>query len=281
MLSELDVPPRKQRSCLITGGSGLLGSRLVHRLLGDGHKVRVLDTRYGELGHMKKRRDLEFVGVGASDLHGGIVNRRIVDEATQDVSVVYHLAINWDGSTWKHVLPLPHLFEANIRGTFNLLEAARSHKVKHFLFSSSAAVYGETQRTISLKARSSVKGIVDEESACKPHVWEGDPGPAYAILKLALENLCLMYHHKYGLPVTALRLEYIFVDQEELDDGANIHVDDVVRAFLLATLNRKAYGQVLNVAYPAPYISTRKIQRLLGWKPRATKEFLRTSRVSP
>ena len=238
--------------------------------------MRVLDTRYGELSRLKTRRDLEFVGVGSSDLHGGIVDRRIVDKATQDVSVVYHLAINWDGSTWKHLLPLPDLFDTNFRGTFNLLEAARSHNVEHFLFSSSAAVYGETQRTISLKGRSSMKEVVDEESACKPQLWEGDPGPAYAILKLAMENLCLMYHHKYGLPVTALRLEYIFVDQEQLDNGANIHVDDAVRAFLLATLNKKAYGQVLNVAYPAPYISTRKIQRLLGWKPRATKEFLRT-----
>ncbi len=222
---------------------------------------------------MKTRRNLEFVGVGSNDLHGGMVDRRAVEEATRDVSVVYHLAINWDGSTWRHTLPIPDLFDANIRGTFNLLEAARSHNVEHFLFSSSAAVYGETQRTIS-QVGSFAKRVADEESACKPHVWEGDPGPAYAILKLAMENLCLMYHHRYGLPVTAFRIEYIFVNQEQLKDGANIHVDDVVRAFLLATLNRKAYGQIFNIAYLARYMSTRKIQRILGWKPYATKQFL-------
>ena len=237
------MPRRRQGTSLVIGGSGLLGARLVRRLLSDGRKVRVLDTRHEELGRMKTRQDLEFVGVGSNDLHGGMVNKRIVDKATQDVSVVYHLAINWDGSTWKHLLPLPDLFDTNVRGTFNLLEAARSHNVEQFLFSSSAAVYGETQRTISLEGRSSMKGVLDEESACKPHVWKGDPGPAYAILKQAMENLCLMYH-QYGLPVTALRVEYIFADQEQLDDGANIHVDDVVQAFLLATLNRKAYGQI-------------------------------------
>jgi nucleoside-diphosphate-sugar epimerase len=267
------VPPRRQRISLVTGGSGLLGTRLVHRLLSDGHKVRVLDTRHGELGQMKTRQKLEFVGVGTSDLHGGMVDRRIVDEATRGVSVVYHLAINWDGSTWRHTLPIPDLFDANIRGTLNLLEAARSHNVEHFLFSSSAAVYGETQRTIS-QGRPHAKGIADEESACKPYIWEGDPGSAYAILKLAMENICLMHHYRYGLPVTAFRIEYIFANREQFDDGANIHVDDVVRALLLATLNRKAYGQIFNVAYPARYISTRKIQRILGWKPYATKEFL-------
>ena len=93
-------------------------------------------------------------------------------------------------------------------------------------------------------------------------------------MKLALEKLCLMYHHQYGLPVTVLRIEYVFVDQGQFDDGANIHVDDVVRAFLLATLNRKAYGQVFNVAYPAPYISTRKIEKTLRWKPLMTRQFL-------
>jgi nucleoside-diphosphate-sugar epimerase len=134
------MPPRKQRLHLVTGGSGLLGSRLVRKLLGDGHKVRVLDKRYGELDDVKTRRNLEFVGVGESDLHGGIVDRRIVHEAIRNVSTVYHLAINWDGSTWRHRLPLPDLFDANMRGTFNLLEAARSHNVRHFLFSSSAAV---------------------------------------------------------------------------------------------------------------------------------------------
>jgi nucleoside-diphosphate-sugar epimerase len=241
--------------------------------------VKVLDTRYGELGNVKTRRNLEFVGVGEDDLHGGMVNEGIVEEATRNVSVVYHLAINWNGSTWRHRLPLPDLFNATVRGTLNLLEAARSHKVEHFLFSSSAAVYGETQRTGS-RNRASAKKVVDEESACKPYIWNGDPGQAYSILKLTMENLCLMYHYRYGLPVTSFRIEYIFANQEQLNDGANIHVDDVVQALVLATLNRKAYGQVFNLAYPAPYISVRKIQRMLGWKPFATKEFLGTASQS-
>ncbi len=264
----------KARRFLVTGGSGLLGAVLVQKLLDDGQKVKVLDTRYGDLRDVRTHRNLEFLGVGAGDLHGGMVDKRTVYRAIRNVSVVYHLAVNWNGHSWRHSLPLAQLFDVNVRGTLNLLKAARSQNVKHFLFSSSAAVYGETQRTVSLKGHSLLKRRVDEESACKPYLWDGDPGPAYAVLKLTLENLCMMYHHAYGLPVTAFRIEYVFTNNHQLKDGANVMVDDVVRAFLVATLNKKAYGQIFNLAYPVPYISIRKIQRVLGWKPESTFHLL-------
>lgn len=271
---------RTARTFLVTGGSGLLGARLVRKLLDDGQKVKVLDTRYGDLRDVRTHRNLEFLGVGSDDLHGGMVDKHTVYKATRNVSVVYHLAVNWNGYTWRHSLPLTQLFDANVRGTLNLLNAAKSQNVKHFLFSSSAAVYGETQRTVSLRGRSLLKQRVDEESACKPYLWDGDPGPEYAVLKLTLENLCMMYYYAYELPVTVFRIEYVFANNQQLRDGANVQVDDVVRAFSVATLNKKAYGQVFNLAYPVPYISTRKIQRILGWKPESTLQLL-GSRLRP
>lgn len=258
---------------LVVGGAGLLGSKLVRALLNGERKVKVLDTRYGELEDVKTRTNLEFVGIGSDELRGGMADKHIVGEAVEDVDVVYHLAINWDGATWKHGLPPADLFDANVRGTLNLLEASRSHGVNHFLFSSSAAVYGETERTVFLRRRARKSRAVDEETVCMPELWDGDPGPAYAIIKLTTEKLCMMYHHHHGLPVTAFRIEYIFVSEKELGDYANIHVDDVVQAFLLATLNDKAYGQVFNLAYPAPYMSVKKITELLGWRPLKTEEF--------
>jgi len=270
------VTARSQRIFLVTGGSGLLGSRLVRRLLEQDQRVRVLDTRIGELRDIRTHPNLELIGVGAGHRSGGMVDKATVYRATRSVNVIYHMAINWNGYSWRHSLPLPELFDANIRGTHHLLEAARSRKIDHFLVSSSAAVYGETQRTLSSRDRSLLKGVVDEESACRPYLWDGDPGPGYAILKLAIENLCLMYHYTYRLPVTVFRIEYIFTNMEQFKDGANVHVDDVVRAFSIATLNRRSYGQVFNLAYPVPYMSIRKISRMLGWKPESTMNFLRS-----
>lgn len=268
----LDVSHLNKDRVLVVGGAGLLGSRLVRALLNGEYKVRVLDTRCGGLEDIKTHADLEFVGIGDDELRGGMADRQTVNEAVEDANIVCHLAINWNGASWKHELPLAELFEVNIRGTLNLLEASKAHDVKHFLFSSSAAVYGETERTASLRRNAKKSRVVDEETVCLPELWEGDPGPTYAIIKLVTEKLCMMYHHHYGLPVTAFRIEYIFSNEKELGDYANIHVDDVVEAFLRAMLNSKAYGQVFNIAYPASHISVKKVTVSLGWKPSRTDE---------
>lgn len=150
-------------------------------------------------------------------------------------------------------------------------------------------------------------------------------------MKLTTEKLCLMYYHHYRLPVTSFRIEVVFNDNEsqlsalssqyidkvlksediEVVDGegcASIHVDEVVNAFLLATLNSNAYGHIFNISNPATYITHRelyqfiiqltgskskirvilnglriscisesieKIQRILGWRPQKTKEDLK------
>lgn len=309
------------KKVLVTGGGGFIGSRLVYALLEKGYKVNVLDVLFGCL-EGKTNPNLEFIGVGGDELRGGMVNRDLVERAVKDVDIIYHLAINWDAVTWSHLLPLSDLFDINIRGTLNLLEAAKSQGVRHFLFSSSEAVYGKTRSL-----------MVDEEVVCQPELWEGDPGPAYGIVKLATEKLCLMYYHHYGLPVTAFRIDVVFSDDEaqllsrrcvekvlkgetlELLEGegrTSIHVDEVVQAFLLATLNKKAYGQVFNLSNPTTYMSNRelyqllieltgskskielianpaligstlksieKVQRMFGWEPQKTKEDLKEAIV--
>lgn len=308
---------RVKKTVLVTGGGGFIGSRLVHALLDRKCRVKVLDV---QLGYLKGETDpnLQLVGIGSNELHGGMANRSLVREAVKDVDVIYHLAINWDAVTWRHMLPLADLFNANIRGTLNLLEAANSYGVRHFLFSSSCAVYGEAESQ-----------VVNEETVCNAERWDGDPEPGYGIVKLTTEKLCLMYYHHYGLPVTAFRIEVAFSDDEalllsgryidkilngkdiELMEGqgcASVHVDEIVDAFSLATLNNKAFGHVFNVSNPATYVSHRelyqfimqlagskseikvvpsqmpvscvpesieKIQRILDWKPRKTKEDLK------
>jgi nucleoside-diphosphate-sugar epimerase len=261
-----------EKRALVTGGGGFIGCRLVQALLREGCRVRVLDVQQGRLKGVTKP-NLEFAGLGGDPLHRGMYDGDVVTEAVRDVDVVYHLAINWNGHAWRHMLPIADLFDVNLRGTLNLLEAAKSQGVEHFLFSSSCAVYGKA------KAQ-----VVDEETACKPELWEGDPGPAYGIVKLTTEKLCLMYYHRHGLPVTVFRIEVVFDDQEaqiignrivndvmkgepievvEGDGQASIHVDEVVDAFLLATSNEAAYGQVFNISNPATFISDQELYELL------------------
>jgi nucleoside-diphosphate-sugar epimerase len=270
-----------ERRILVTGGGGFIGSRLVQALLREGSLVRVLDIQHGRLKGVT-HENLEFAGIGGDEIQGGMVNKEVVQQAVKDVDVIYHLAINWDGATWMHLSPLADLLDANIRGTLNLLEAAKSEGVKHFLFSSSCAVYGKA-RTL----------VVDEETLCQPELWDGGPGPAYGITKLATEKLCLMYDHRYGLPVTVFRLDVLFDDEEaqllgrtdvekvvrgeavevtEGDGQASVHVDEVVQAFLLATLNRDACGQVFNLSNPDTFLSDRELYELLILLTNSTSE---------
>ncbi len=145
--------------------------------------------------------------------------------------------------------------------------------MRHFLFASSIAVYGGEKT-----------GVTDEETVCKPELWNGDPGPAYGILKLTTEKLCLMYNYHYGLPVTAFRIDIVFADDEDMlvgremverarkgpvieasgvEGSTSIHVDDVIQALLLATLNEKSYGQVFNLTSPDTFISDYELQQFL------------------
>jgi len=260
------------KTALVTGGAGFIGSRLVAALLDEGARVRVLDIQRGRLDGVRSPQ-LEFFGLGGDDRSGGMMDRRTVDDATEGVDVVFHLALNWDGHSWGGALPLADRLDVNIRGTLNLLEAARSHAVKHFLYASSIAVYG--------KRRSPV---MDEETICRPELWRGGPGPGYAITKLTLERLCLSYHVDSGLPVTVFRIDVVFDDDEYQDlspetirtalrgeplqvgkgeAGASVHVDDVSRAFVAAALNEKAYGQVVNISNPEALISDLEVSEIV------------------
>lgn len=303
-----------KRRVLVTGGGGFIGSRFVETLLEKGFAVNVLDVQPGSL-EGKTDLNLELIGVGSEALRGGMADRSLVEQAVENVDVIYHLAINWDWDPQPSALHLADLFDANVRGTLNLLEAAKFHGVKHFIFASSCAVYGESKLS-----------PMDEEIPCNPELSPAHLS-GYGIMKLATEKLCLMYHQHYGLPVTAFRIEVVFSDKESLlsalskenigkiirsedievlegEGCASIHVDEVADAFLLATLNNKAYGHVFNVSSPATYVTHRelyqfiiqltdskskiiaipsgtriscipesieKIQRILGWRPKKTK----------
>lgn len=232
--------------------------------------MRVLDISHGLL-EGETHPALEFVGLGADELHGGMADESLVRRAVAGTDVIYHLAISWFG--WKERPSLADLFDANIRGTLNLLEAAKTEGVKHFLFASSEAVYGRPESL-----------TLDEEASCRPEQWRGDPGAGYGILKLTTEKLCLMYCHQHGLPVTVFRVAVVFSDTEALllsprrvgkvlngetldllegQGRATIHVDDVVGAFLLAAENEDVYGQVLNLSNPETYLSDRELYQLV------------------
>ena len=173
------------RKVLVTGADGFIGSHLVERLLAEGADVRafcVYNSR-GSAGWLEERRSDHR---GTLDIRlGDIRDARFVERATADVEIVFHLAA---------LIAIPYSYiaaesfiDTNVRGTLNVLEAARRAGVRRVIQTSTSEVYGTPEllpirETHPLQAQS-----------------------PYAASKVASDQLALSYQRSFDLPVVVLR----------------------------------------------------------------------------
>lgn len=122
--------------CLVTGGTGFTGSHLVRRLLGRGDAVRVLDNQPG-IAHD------ELVAAGAEVTLGSITDASLVDQLTEGVDTVYHVA-----AAFRDVrAPRSVYRDVNVHGTEKLLDAALRYRVPRFVNCSTQGVHGHIRQT--------------------------------------------------------------------------------------------------------------------------------------
>ena len=127
----------KDKSILITGGAGFIGSHLVKALLAK-NDVAVLDN------FSSGRR--EYLAEHSSNpgfrlIEGDLLSPGVLDEALSSVEMVFHLAANPDVKLGAENTRV-HL-DQNVLATYNLLEAMRKSGVKRIAFTSTSTVYGE------------------------------------------------------------------------------------------------------------------------------------------
>ena len=122
------------RTYLVTGGTGFLGSALVKRLVGEGHRVRVLDDN--SRGRAARLADLEgrYEYVPADVRDPGAVAR-----ACEGVDVVCHLAFV-NGTEYFYTKP-ELVLDVAVKGMINVLDGCRAHDVPELLLMSSSEVY--------------------------------------------------------------------------------------------------------------------------------------------
>jgi len=159
---------------LVTGGAGFIGSHVVDKLRGRGVNVRVFDMVMPTF-----RSDIEFY-------QGSLLDLQALRMAISGIDVVFHLAAIADV---KDVFEEPHYSESiNVRGTINVLEAARKAKVRRLVYGSTTWVYSEVSES-----------HVDEETSLRP------PSHLYTATKIASEYYCQCYSKLYNVPTTILR----------------------------------------------------------------------------
>ena len=123
---------------LVTGGAGFIGSNLVEALLKKGHKVRCLDN----LSTGKQENvDLFIDNPNYTFIKEDITDLDTCMKACEGVTYVLNQAA-WGSVPRSIEMPL-YYEEVNIRGTLNMMEAARQNHVKKFVYASSSSVYGD------------------------------------------------------------------------------------------------------------------------------------------
>lgn len=174
---------------LVTGGAGFIGSHLVDALLDQHCEVIVLDNfSTGKKKYLSKYSRLHII-------EGDVCDASVVNQAANGVDVIVHLAAI--SSVQKSIKATQMTHAVNVGGTLNVLEAARSQKIKRVLFASSAAVYGDTP---TLPAVENAKL---------------NPLTPYAIDKLSSELYLDFYRRQYGIETASFRFFNIFGERQD------------------------------------------------------------------
>lgn len=240
---------------LVTGGAGFIGSNLCEAIIRMGYRVRCLDNlSTGKMGNIEPLMDVHSFGF----IEGDIRNFDTCIQACSGVDFVLHQAA-W-GSVPRSI-EMPVLYEEiNIKGTLNMMEAARQQKVKKLVFASSSSVYG------------------DHPALPKKEGQEGQVLSPYALTKKVNEEYGRLYKQIYGLDTYGLRYFNVFGKRQDPDsyyaavipkfikqllndqvptihgDGRQsrdfTYIENVIEANLKACLApSEAAGQAFNIAF--------------------------------
>ena len=172
-------------TAIVTGGAGFIGSHLVDALLAENIAVRVIDNystgRPENLAHVAGQVEL----VEADFAKPGIWQKLF-----QDTDWVFHLGALAD--IVPSIQRPTDYFQANVDGTFNVLEAAKNAGVKRFVYAASSSCYGIPDKYPTSEAA------------------EISPQYPYALTKRLGEELVMHWAQLYNLPAIALRLFNVY-----------------------------------------------------------------------
>lgn len=206
---------------LVTGAAGFIGAHVCESLLEKGYEViGTFHASKEKIKHLENNKNLEIVKV---DIANPEEVSKIFENYTLDG--VFHLAALLPPT--KTDGPLPY-FEANVRGTLNVLEACRLKNVGKFVYSSTMGVYGQEIAYLP----------VDESHPINPHDF-------YGLSKFHGEELCRLYARKYGLKTIILR--YAGVYGAGKNDGA-------IYNFVKNALENKPIKILSNISWDTVYV---------------------------
>ena len=184
----------KGSKLVAVGGAGLIGSHTVEQLLKEDVREIIIYDNFlrGSLENLKDA--LKDTRVKICDQGGDIMQTDILQSAFEGADGVFHFAALW--LLQCHDFPRS-AFDVNVRGTFNVMEACITKKVKRLVYSSSASVYGDALRE-----------PMDEDHPFNNKNF-------YGATKIASEAMLRAFHHRYGLNYVGLRYMNVYGPRQD------------------------------------------------------------------
>ncbi|OLP18648.1 sugar dehydratase [Leptolyngbya sp. 'hensonii'] len=201
----------QQRRVLVTGATGVVGAWLVKDLLAQGAYVVALVRDADPQSEFFRSGDFRSVSIVSGCLEDFATLERAVNE--HEVDTVFHLAAQTIVGT-AHRSPVP-TFEANIRGTYYLLEACRIHRVQRVVIASSDKAYGP-QLQLPYREDMPLQGR---------HPYE--------VSKSCADLIAQSYYHTYGLPVAIARCGNVY-------GGGDLNWSRIVPGTIRSLLHQEA-----------------------------------------
>ena len=192
---------------LITGGCGFIGSNLAEELSKE-HDVVILDDL--STGRIENIEDIDV-----KFIDGSVTDLEILKDICRDVDFIFHQAAI--SSVQRSIEDPLSTNEVNVKGTLNVLIAARDSNVKKVICASSSSIYGNTPH-FPLKEN------------MKP-----DPQSPYAVTKLTGEYYCNIFNEIHSLETVSLR--YFNVYGPRQDPSSDYAA--VIPKFITRLLNNK------------------------------------------
>ena len=242
----------ENQKILITGSEGFIGSHLVEEALNQGYKIRAFVwynsfNSWGWLDTFPKEK-LDKIEIFVGDVR----DAKRVKEAVAGIDIIFHLAA-LIGIPFSYDAPESYI-DTNIRGTFNILQAARECGTKRILVTSTSEVYG-TAKYIP----------IDEK-----HPRQGQS--PYSATKISADYLAESFYRSFNLPVTTVRpfntygprqsaraiiptiITQVLSGKSKIQLGSLyptrdlVFVKDVVDGFIDIAKSDKTIGEEINIA---------------------------------
>jgi len=244
----------KNKTILVTGGSGFIGTAITKKLLKEGAIVKSLDTKDNTLTYEKDR---------LIKIKGSVLGDDDVKIAISGCDYVIHLAAML--GVKKTEEERLDTLTTNILGIKNILDSCVKEKVKKIVFSSSSEVYGEQ-----------TKFPISEKNPVHPK-------SIYAITKLVGEEYLKAYKQNFGLDYSIVRYfncygpkqnnNFVmagFINQALNSESPIIYgsgkqirafcyIDDIVEGTYLTLVNEKANSEIFNIGNDTQPISIKDL----------------------